>query len=391
MPSPENLLVISHVVHRQHDGQVYAYGPYAREIDIWADLFPRVTIAAPCRYAPPPGDHLAFSRPNIVLWPQKETGGDTLAAKARQVFALPALVCGLVRAMCRADAVHVRCPGNLGLLGALLAPFFSPYLIAKYAGQWDGYTGEPWTIRLQRAVLRSRWWKGPVTVYGRWPNQPAHVVPFFTSVMTAEQVARAVSVASTKHLSSPLRVLFSGRLSFVKRVEALLEAVKIAVDDGLQLEVVVVGDGPERGRLGALVDRLAIQEQVRFVGAAPFEHALRWYEWAHCLVLPSVNSEGWPKVIAEAMCYGLMCVAVDHGQVPAMLSGRGILLKKGTPQEIAEALLWVARCPSESERMMRNASGWARQYSLEALREALAQLLARQWNIPLCAPNAPLG
>lgn len=375
------LLIVSSVIHYQYGSGLYAYGPYGREVDIWADLFPEVIIAAPCRNEAPPSDCLAFTRPNISMRPQEETGGKTFKAKARQLLRLPMLVWSLSCAMREADAIHVRCPGNLGLLGTILAPVFSSRLIAKYAGQWVHFEGEPWTVRLQRALLCSPWWRGPVTVYGRWPNQPPQVVPFFTSMMTAQQVDRAASVAATKDIALPLHVLFSGRLVPDKRVDALLTAAKIAVEGGLRLEVAIIGDGPEQEKLRRQVIQLGLQECVKFVGALPFESALEWYEWGHCLVLPS-ESEGWPKVIAEGMCYGLICIAMERGQVPTMLMGRGILLKTGKPQEIADALQRVAHQPDQFQPVMREASIWARQYSLEGLREALAELLAQRWNIP---------
>ncbi|MGH9945426.1 MAG: glycosyltransferase, partial [Pyrinomonadaceae bacterium] len=230
----------------------------------------------------------------------------------------------------------------------------------------------------------SRWWHGPVTVYGEWPDQPAHVVPFFTSMMDARQVKRAADIAARKSLSAtPLRVLFSGRLAPEKRVDALLEAVKLVSERGVELEVAIVGDGSERQRLEALAEQFGISERVQFVGALPFDEGLTWYEWAHCLVLPSLNSEGWPKVIAEGMCHGLLCIGVEHGQVPAMLRGRGILLKTGTAQEIASTLHEIALSPVKFEPVMRRASEWSRQYSLEGLRDALSDLLSRRWNVPL--------
>ena len=203
----ETLAIVSHVLHCRHDGQIFAYGPYAREIDVWADLFPRVVIAAPSQKTPPRGDDLPLTRPNIALEPQLPTGGDSALAKARQLVALPRLVRGLSRAMSRADAIHVRCPGNLGLLGVLLAPLFSRYIVAKYAGQWNGYPGEPRTTKLQRSLLKSRWWRGPVTVYGAWPDQPPHVMPFFASILTAQEMRRARKAAASRAARPPPRVL----------------------------------------------------------------------------------------------------------------------------------------------------------------------------------------
>ncbi len=388
MSNPERLLIVSHVLHYRHEGKLHAYGPYTREIDIWADLFPQVVIASPCRDERPPGDCVPFTRPNISIAPQREAGGDNPLAKLKQVVLLPVMIRDLCRTMRTADAIHVRFPGNLGLLGALLAPLYSRHLVAKFAGQWNGYPGERLALRLQRGVLRSWWWHGPVTVYGQWPNEPPQIVPFFTSMMTEDMVARAAVVAQTKEIKQPLRVLFSGRLAREKRVDALLEAVKIMADRGISLEVVVVGGGVEDAVLRQQTEKLGLQEIVKFAGSLPFEESLKWYEWAHCLVLPSANSEGWPKVIAEGMCYGLVCIGVDHGQVPLMLRDRGILLNSGTPQEIAAALQLVAQRPGDFNDMRRNASMWARQYSLEGLGEALRDLLNHRWGV-LLKPSAP--
>lgn len=384
---PKRLLIVSHVHHYEHDGRLGAYGPYAREIDIWADLFESVVIAAPLRRRPFPGDCVAFTRSNISVRPQWDAGGDTWRAKLGLVPALPIWTVGLARAMRTADAIHVRCPGNLGLVGAALAPLFSRYLVAKYAGQWNVHEAERLPTRIQRLLLTSRWWHGPVTVYGSWPDQPAHVVPFFTSMMRADQVERAVQVAAAKRIGRPLRVLYSGMLEPRKRVDALIDAVRLLVDEGLPIEVAIVGHGAEGAALRERAGDLVTRGIVQFVGALPYDESLRWFEWAHAMVLPSRHSEGWPKVVAEGMCHGLLCIAVAHGQVTHMLDGRGVLLSDGSAEEIAGALRQAAGDPDGQRPIMHAASAWARQYSLEGLRGALATLLADRWNVS--APAAP--
>ncbi|MFK8111693.1 MAG: hypothetical protein AB8B91_05810, partial [Rubripirellula sp.] len=196
MSRVKRLLVITHVPHYRSDGELHAYGPYVREINVWCDLFPQVTIAAPCYDQPPQGDGLAFSRDNLSVFPIAESGGETIWAKLYQLCVLPWIVARLCFAMWRADAIHVRCPGNLGLLGVALGPIFCNKLVAKYAGQWNGFPGESRTVTLQRWLLGSRWWRGTVTVYGDWPGQRDHVVSFFTSVMTTEQIQRAKEIAA---------------------------------------------------------------------------------------------------------------------------------------------------------------------------------------------------
>ena len=374
------LLVVARVMHHRYNGRLYAYGAYAREIDIWADLFPKVFVAGSLRDGPPGPDCTAFTRENITVLPVKDECGEGLVSQFRQFLSLPLVIWQLAKYMRTADAIHVRCPCDLGLLGALMAPLFSRCLVAKYAGQWNGYEGERFVVRAQRAVLASRWWRGPVTVYGKWPNQPPHVVSFFTSVMTTEMVQAAAASAATKKIASPLRVLFSGRLAPEKRIGTLLEAASLVIQRGVPLKLVLVGDGPEANLLREQAKGLGLGTVVRFVGGLPYEESLKWNEWADCLVLPSMFGEGWPKVVAEAMCYGLACIAGAHGQVPDMLDGRGIALTPCTPEQIADSLCWVARHPAEALAMGQRASLWARGYSLEGLRDALHSLLEGHWH-----------
>ena len=418
MATPSKLLVVSSVVHYRHRGRFWAYGPYAREMDVWADLFPQVEIAAPCREAIPLPDCVPFSRDNITLRPQPDTGGDRWRDKAWQIVQLPRLILSLSRALVAADAVHVRCPSNLGLLGVVLAPLFTRLRVAKYAGQWGGDGPLRFVNRLQRALLRSRWWGAPVTVYGEWPGEPSHVHSFFTSMMTAEQIRWAAQVASKKRIlcgsdwpaakggrpessctgeqvgtspstpiasKTPLRILYCGRLTPFKRIEELIRAVRLVMRRGLSVHLAILGDGPDRDRLAGIAAELEILEQVEFVGGLPFDEVMSWYEWAHCLVLPSA-SEGWPKVLAEAMCHGVVCIAVSCGHVPRLLDQRGVLLERGTAEEIAAALQSVADQPAAHFQIAAEAALWAQQFSLEGLGQALRELLSREWAISLGQP-----
>ena len=376
------LLIISHVVHYRYNNTLFAYGPYAREIDIWADLFPQVTVAAPLRNEKPPLDCLPFSRANIELSPQLERGGATWKDKIMQVLSLPSLLVGLSMAMNKADAIQVRCPGNLGLLGVILAPLFFRYRVAKYAGQWNGYSNESLSNRLQRFILSSDWWKSPVLVYGHWPNQPKHIQPFFTSMMSAEQVNHAQTVAQAKGpIHQPLRLLYSGRLVLEKHIEVLIASLDILNNQGMDVVLKIVGDGPLKNELEAQVKGLHLESTIQFEGAFPYAEALRWNEWADCLVLASKHSECWPKVVAEAMCYGVIPIVISHGQLTEMVEGRGFLLENGSPQEFARAITEVNALGNDLKKTRDLASGWAAQYSLPSMRNELRSLLSHEWRI----------
>lgn len=362
------LCIVSHVVHYRHGGRVHAYAPYAREIEVWADLFPEVRIAAPCEDAPPPGDAATIGRNNVAVDPQPRAGGDSLGAKLRQGAMLPWMAFKMAGALRKADAVHVRCPGNLGLLGAVLAPLFSRRRIAKYAGQWPDWDGEARTVRLQKALLRSRWWRAPVTVYGSWPGQPPWIVPFFTSVLDRGQIERARRSADLRKATDRPRVLFVGRLSRAKNVDVLLDALG-------GLPCTIVGDGPERAALQARAP------QAVFAGAVDFDRVLGFYETHDVLVLAS-ETEGWPKAIVEAMAFGLVCIGSDRGLIPQILGeGRGLVVPPRDVEALATALR-RASDPGEAAAIRARAAPFGQRYSLEDLREALRELMARWWTRP---------
>ena len=150
-----------------------------------------------------------------------------------------------------------------------------------------------------------------------------------------------------------------------------------------------MGDGPEREALRRQAESLALTDQVEFRGAVSFESVLQCYEDADVLVLAS-ETEGWPKAIAEAMVYGLACIGTDRGLTPEMLgSGRGLLVPPRDVEALVGALRRLAASPRERLEMGARAAEWAGSYSLEGLRDALAELLGRAPGLLVSAAQHP--
>lgn len=379
-------MIVSHVVHYQSDGLLYAYAPYAREIEIWAGMFENILIAAPFRRETPPGDCAPFQSKNIRVAPQRELGGETLFAKIKLIAALPLMVWDLGKALRQADAVQVRCPGNLGLLGVFLAPLFSRRLVAKFAGQWNANPKDPMSVKFQKWLLGSRWWRGPVTVYGRWPNQPAHVIPFFNSVLSNEQIRRGRAALHVRQPDQMRNVLFVGRLTRSKNVSVLLQALAHLRDEGLAFTATILGDGPEQSALQQLSSQLKLTDRVVFEGGVSFSRVVDCLERSGILVLAS-HTEGWPKAIVEGMAFGLVSIGSNVGLIPEILSeGRGLLVKPGSVEELQTALRGVLASTENYSDMRSRAVTWAGHYSIESLRDSLGSLLAESWGV---APQSP--
>ena len=131
------------------------------------------------------------------------------------------------------------------------------------------------------------------------------------------------------------RVLFVGRLAEQKGVRYLLEAV--ARMQTRDIDVCLVGDGPERAMLHDLVDRLGVGDRVSFLGFQPHDAVPALMGTADVLVLPSVYEE-LGSVLVEAMHAGLPIVASDTGGIADAVGDAAILVPPRDPAALAAAL-----------------------------------------------------
>lgn len=378
--------------HIFHEGQWWSYEPFVLEMNVWHELFEELILVAPEDQGPPPKFWAPYKcSTGIRVIPYRQDKGRGMNQEVTHTWEIPRMLYAVTKAALISDAFHLRSPASISLLASLVLPLLQRRRCAKFAGQWTGYPGEPRTVGWQRAILKSNWWKSPVTVYGEWPNQPPHIIPFFTSVLNAEQSIRAKSAAEIRRASNltgrNLRTLFVGRLSKSKNVHSIIEAIAELKADNINVECDIVGDGPEREALQKRVNESHLEKQVRFAGGVEFDRVLEFYERADVLILIS-ETEGWPKAIAEAMAFGAVCIGSDRGLVPWMLgvgteAPRGLVIPPGNAQTLATTLREIISAPVEHFEMGTRAAAWSSNYSLEGLREALGDVLSQSWQLPI--------
>lgn len=108
----------------------------------------------------------------------------------------------------------------------------------------------------------------------------------------------------------PLKAIFAGRLVPYKGADMLISAAAPYLASG-QLELTIVGDGPERCALEALVGKLGLRDRVRFSGWVSHSDLLVMFDAADLLTFPSIREFGG-GVVVEAMARGAVPVVADY-------------------------------------------------------------------------------
>jgi glycosyltransferase involved in cell wall biosynthesis len=221
----------------------------------------------------------------------------------------------------RPDAFFVQdyATGRFDML-LLIARALGIPVIAYHSGsrpeRYLGRVVKRWTIRRADALIVSS--RNELELLAsRYGVPRGRLRVILTPIDTATFRPLDRSVACFAAGLDPARryLLFVGRLEDrVKRVSALIRTYAALAGEYRDVDLLVVGEGPDGQRLR----RLAIESapnRVRFLGWISSAEALSClYNAAECFVLPS-RSEGFPTVVGEAMACGTPVLASRVGGV----------------------------------------------------------------------------
>ena len=153
-----------------------------------------------------------------------------------------------------------------------------------------------------------------------------------------------------------------------KAQDVLIDAIAICVQEGLDLKLVLVGDGKHREELENQARELGIGERVEFRGwLAAGDPVRQELDRADLFVLPS-HQEGLPRAMIEAMARGLPCIGSNVGGIPELIPTEDMV----TAGDITGLATKICEVVSDTQRMekmsVRNLEK-AKNYRNEVLRD----------------------
>jgi len=368
--------IITHTIHKIANNQIFSYEPYVREMNLWSKYVKEFTVLAPLSTESISKIENSYQHQNIKVVSIPIFNITSSKNILKSLIVIPKICWKIFMVMKEVDHIHLRCPGNIGLLGCLVQILFpSKPKTVKYAGNWDPNSKQPLSYRLQKMILSNTFLTRncKVLVYGKWENQSNNIIPFFTASYRKDEIEKIPD----KSFNRTIRFVFVGTFSEGKQPFLSVKTIEELKKDGLNVRLDMYGDGALFDNVLSYIKENSLEENIFLYGNQSKEIVKRAFQKAHFLIFVS-KSEGWPKVVAEAMFWGCLPVASQVSCIPYMLDEgeRGILVKSNTTaKDISKLILEIIQHNDDYKNKVNHAKNWSQQFTLDSFEKAIKRCL----------------
>lgn len=169
---------------------------------------------------------------------------------------------------------------------------------------------------------------------------PRRCVLIENAIDTTEYARRLARPEAKQKLGiAPERLVIGavGRLSAEKGFDLLIRSVDRLIANGLNVELLIVGEGDQESELRGLIDSLGRAERIRLLGYRPDTREI--YEALDVFALSSLR-EGLPNVVLEAMAMEVPVLSTRIAGVPRLIheGENGLLIEPGKVEALTESL-----------------------------------------------------
>ncbi|MEG4033839.1 glycosyltransferase family 4 protein [Microcoleus sp. S36b_A4] len=202
----------------------------------------------------------------------------------------------------------------------------------------------------------------------RYPPAPGVFTAHYSMTELPDSAFAATPRSGFEKKQSLTLITLASLAQLYKAPDVLIDAVAVCVAEGLDIKLVLVGDGQYRQKLEARAQGHGLGDRVCFKGQLTAGDAVRnQLDLADIFVLPS-HQEGLPRAMVEAMARALPCIGSTVGGIPELLPPED-LVPPGDVAALASKIREVTTDPERMARMSARNLEKAKEYRDEALRE----------------------
>lgn len=367
-------LIITHALHKINKGKCFAYEPYVREMNLWGKHINELIIVAPKSKEPILAIESEYIHKNIKFVEIPNFNLTSFFEIIRSIFITPLIVVKLFFTMQKVDHIHLRCPGNVGLLGSLVQIVFpKKKKTAKYAGNWDPKSKQPISYNIQKWLLSNTFLTKniKVLVYGDWPNQTKNILPFFTATYQKNEIQEIPK----KNLKGKIKFIFVGTFSIGKQPFKSVQVIEKLHKKEFDVELNMFGDGIQYKKIKNYINNKKLDKVIFLKGNCSKEVIKKAFQESHFLVFIS-KSEGWPKVVAESMFWSCLPISTNVSCVPYILGDgkRGALIDDKI-ENIVDVIEEYLNNETRYIESIERAKSWSQIYTLDKFELEIKKLI----------------
>lgn len=314
---------------------------------------PRVSVAALPHYVGPPGYLRHWRTLRRAL---QEAASPTHAVILRVPSPIAATLAPLLRSQGRPYGVEV-----LGDPYEVFAPGAVRHPLSWFFRWWL-----PWNMRADCASACAASYVTREALQGSYPCRERAIAVSDVDLSDDDFVPAGREVARVKEPRRAVLVSVGSLEQLYKGTDVLLDAVGLCIRRGVDLELVLVGDGRARPALERRAAALGLGGRVRFMGQLPNGSVRAQLDQADVFVLPS-RTEGLPRAMVEAMARAVPCIGTRVGGIPELLEDED-LVTSGDPVQLAAKVEEVLGSAHRRAAMSSRNLARAAEYRDELLR-----------------------
>lgn len=174
--------------------------------------------------------------------------------------------------------------------------------------------------------------------------------------------------------------VFLGRLVSDKGADQAIEAVASLIKQGLlgnsdEVQLTIIGEGPERHRLQILSKRLGVEKNIEFTGTLRGETLVECLNMHRFIIVPSAWEEPYGNVVLEAMACGCIPIASNGGGLPEAVGQAGFLFERNNSGCLLNILKTLLNDGSKAEAAFKNRDRHLAEHSMELVSERYFKIL----------------
>ena len=380
------LAVVSHKVCWHLPGKTDSYytdGGFPLQIKAISELFDCTKVVVPCAEIADNKGLTTLDARALRLVPLSVPNGQGLRRKLDIPFWLLKNSRVIWREIKTADAVHAPIPGDVGTIGMLFALILRKPLFVRHCGNWF----------VQRTLAETFWrWlmesfaggRNVMLATGGSDNAPSgknkNIKWIFSTSITEREMRDAAARAFPK--DGKLRLIVACRQEPRKGTEIVIAALSQILDKYPAAQLDVVGGGSLLNELKTQVQSLGLEKNVAFHGKLEQKSVINLMKKAHVFCFPTSASEGFPKVVLEALACGLPVVTTKVSVLPQLIGDDcGVLLDSPNAAALSKKKKKICENSEIYESMSRAAIAVAQGYTLENWRDFIAVNLKNAWQV----------